>query len=77
METEIIKNIVAEVMKLDPNEVTLGTTFVEDLGADSLDICRIIMNVEEKFSVILPKDSIYTVSTVGDIIEKIKKIKKA
>ena len=77
METELIKNIVAEVMKLDPNEVTDSTTFVEDLGADSLDICRIIMNVEEKFCVILPKDSIYTVSTVGDIIAKIKKIKKA
>ena len=77
METEIIKNIVAEVMKLDPNEVEDTTTFVEDLGADSLDICRIIMNFEEKFCVILPKDSIYAVSTVGDIIEKIKKIKKA
>ena len=77
METEIIKNIVAEVMKLDPNEVSDSTTFVEDLGADSLDICRIIMNVEEKFCVILPKDSIYAVSTVGDIIAKIKKIKKA
>ena len=77
MELDLLKKIVSEVMKVDPNEVEDTTTFVEDLGADSLDICRIIMNVEEKFCVILPKDSIYAVSTVGDIIEKIKKIKKA
>lgn len=72
MEIEVIKQIVADVMKVDIREIGDDTTFVNDLGADSLDIFRMIMNVEEKFSIILPKDSITRINTVGDVIEIIK-----
>lgn len=72
MEIEVIKQIVADVMKVDVREIGDDTTFVNDLGADSLDIFRMIMNVEEKFSIILPKDSITRINTVGDVIEIIK-----
>lgn len=72
MEIEVIKQIVADVMKVDIREIGDDTTFVNDLGADSLDIFRMIMNVEEKFSIILPKDSITRINSVGDVIEIIK-----
>lgn len=72
MEIEVIKQIVADVMKVDIREISDSTTFVNDLGADSLDIFRIIMNIEEKFSLILPKDTISRINSVGDVIEIIK-----
>lgn len=74
MEIDIIKEIVASVTKVDIKELTLETTFVMDLGADSLDIMRIIMNIEEQFSITLPKDSIRRVVTLEDLIELIKAI---
>lgn len=72
MEFEIIRKIVAEVMKLDPKEVSGDTTFIEDLGADSLDVCRIIMNVQEEFAIVLPRESIYTVNSVNGCLELIR-----
>ena len=47
MEFEKLQNIIAEVLNIDPDEITMETTFVEDLGADSLDIFQIIMGIEE------------------------------
>ena len=56
MEEEILRQIIAEVMKVDPREIDEDTTLIEDLGADSLDIMRIIINIEERFSLKLPGD---------------------
>lgn len=75
MELDILKNIVAGVMKVDTKELTLSTTYVEDLGADSLDIARIIMEIEDKFSIILPKDSVYNVANIDDTLSLIKNFK--
>ena len=77
MEEEILKQIIAEVMKVDPREIDEETTFVEDLGADSLDIMRIIINIEERFSLKLPEGAVNKLFTLGDAIEMIKKVKKA
>ena len=77
MEEEILKQIIAEVMKVDPREIDMDTTFVEDLGADSLDIMRIVINIEERFSLKLPEGSVNRLFTLGDAIEMIKKVKKA
>lgn len=77
MELEEVKRIVSEVMKVDPKELSRKTTFVEDLGADSLDICRILMNVEEAFLIKLPEKSISSVVTIEDVLTLIRKIKKA
>ena len=77
MEEEILKQIIAEVMKVDPREIDDKTTFVEDLGADSLDIMRIIINIEERFSLKLPEGSVARLDSMTDAIEMIKKVKKA
>ncbi len=77
METEQLIMIVSKVMKVDPKEVNLNTTFIEDLGADSLDIMRIVLNTEEQFNIKLPKDAVYSINTVLDALNIIKKIKKA
>ncbi len=77
MEIELLKKIISEVMKVDPDELSLETTFVDDLGADSLDIMRIVMNIEEEFSIKLPDDCIYNIQNVEDALNLIDKIKKA
>lgn len=75
MEFELVKKIVAEVMKVDVKEVTSDTTFVDDLGADSLDLMRIVMNVEEQFSIKLNPKCIYDINKVSDLLSLIKKVK--
>lgn len=75
MEKDIITKIVAQVMKVDVREVTGNTTFINDLGADSLDVMRIVMNIEEEFGINLPKESIYEINTVDDAIKLIHSIR--
>jgi len=72
MEFEKIKKIIAEVLNVDEDEVTLDTKFGDDLGADSLDIFQIVMGIEEAFDIeIAPEDS-ENIVTVGDAVEQIK-----
>lgn len=52
----------------------MDTTFVEDLGADSLDIFQIIMGIEEEFDIEMPNEDVEHIVTVGDAVEEIKKI---
>ena len=49
MEFEKLKKIIVEVLNVDENEITMDTTFIDDLGADSLDVFQIIMGLEEEF----------------------------
>ena len=51
MEFEKLAKIIAEVLNVDANEITLDTTFVDELGADSLDVFQIIMGIEEEFDI--------------------------
>ena len=51
MEFEKLKKIIAEVLNVDPDEITMETTFQDDLGADSLDVYQIIMGIEEEFDI--------------------------
>ena len=67
MEFDKIKNIISEV------EITMETTFVDDLGADSLDIFQIIMAIEEEFEIEIPTEEAEKITTVGDAVEQIKK----
>ena len=75
MEFEIMRQIVADVLKVDPKEVKEITTFVDDLGADSLDLMRILLLMQEKFNVVLPKNCIYKMECVGDSVEMVKEAK--
>ena len=73
MEFEKIKAIIAEVLNVDENEITMETTFTDDLGADSLDVFQIIMGIEEEFDIEIPNEEAEKIVTVGDAVEQIKK----
>jgi len=72
MELEKLKKIIAEVLNVDEEEITPDTKFVDDLGADSLDVFQIIMGIEEEFDVEIATEDAEDIVTVGDAIEKIK-----
>ncbi len=72
MEFEKLQEIIAEVLNVDAEDITLNTTFVDDLGADSLDIFQIIMGIEEEFGIEIPNDAAENIATVGDAVEQIK-----
>lgn len=72
MEFEKLQEIIADVLNVDPNEVTIETTFTDDLGADSLDVFQIIMGLEEEFDIEIPNEQAEKIVTVGDAVEQIK-----
>ena len=72
MEFEKLKKIIAEVLNVDPDEITMETTFQDDLGADSLDVYLIIMGIEEEFDIEIPAETAEQVTTVEDAVEMIK-----
>ena len=72
MEFEKLQEIIAEVLNVDPEEITMDATFVDDLGADSLDIFQIIMGIEEEFDIEIPNEAAEQIVTVGDAVEQIK-----
>ena len=72
MELEKLKAIIADVMNIDEALVTMETTFVDDLGADSLDVFQIIMGIEEEYDIELENDKVEQIQTVGDAVEAIR-----
>lgn len=74
MEFEKLKVIIAEVLNVDTEEISFDTTFVEDLGADSLDVFQIITGIEEEFDIEISNDDAEQIVTVGDAVEQVKKI---
>lgn len=72
MEFEKLKKVIAEVLNVDEAEITMDTTFEDDLGADSLDIFQIIMGIEEAFDIEIDNDDAEKIVTVGDAVEQIK-----
>ena len=73
MECEKLKAIIVEVLNVDENEVSMESTFIDDLGADSLDVFQIIMGIEEEFDIEIPNEEAEKIVTVGDAVEAIKK----
>ena len=72
MEFEKLKQIIVEVLNVDENEITVDTTFIDDLGADSLDVFQIIMGLEEEFDIEIPNEQAEKIVTVADAVEQIK-----
>ena len=70
-----VKAIVVEQLGVDEAEVTIDSTFIDDLGADSLDIVELIMAFEEEFNVEIPDDVAETIKTVKDTVEYIDSAK--
>ena len=73
MEFEKLRDIIVEVLNVDETEVTMESTFIADLGADSLDVFQIIMGIEEEFDIEIPNEEAEKIVTVGDAVEQIKK----
>ncbi len=72
MEFEKLKKVIAEVLSVDPDEITMDTTFTDDLGADSLDVFQIIMGIEEEFDIEIPAEKAESITTVEEAVEMIK-----
>lgn len=72
MEFEKLKKVIADVLNVDPDEITMDTTFVDDLGADSLDVFQIILGIEEEFDIEIPAEKAEKISTVEEAVELIK-----
>ncbi|NLZ83837.1 MAG: acyl carrier protein [Clostridiales bacterium] len=72
MEFEKIQKIISEVLNVDKDDITMNSTFVDDLGADSLDIFQIIMGIEEEFDVEIANEDAENIVTVADAVEQIK-----
>lgn len=72
MELEKLKKVIAEVLNVDPEEITPESTFVDDLGADSLDVYQIIMGIEEEFDIEIAPEKAEKINTVGEAVELIK-----
>ncbi len=72
MEFEKLQKIIAEVLNVDKDEISMDSTFVDDLGADSLDIFQIIMGIEEEFDIEIANDEAENIVTVRDAVEQIK-----
>lgn len=68
MEERIIA-IIAEVLNIDGSIITPENNFREDLGADSLDVLDILLNIENEFNIMLPTDDVNSVITVKDLLE--------
>ncbi|MBQ2642205.1 MAG: acyl carrier protein [Eubacterium sp.] len=73
MELERLIKAIADVLELDPSTITADSKFVDDLGADSLDVLEIIMSIEDEFGIKVSTDDAQDIVTVQDAYEKIKK----
>lgn len=67
-----MREVIADVLNVDPNEITLETTFMEDLGADSLDVFQIVMGIEEAYEIEIPAEKAEHITTVGEAVALIK-----
>ena len=72
MEFEKLQKIIAEVLNLSEEEIRPDSTFVDDLGADSLDVFQIIMGIEEEFDIEIDQEEAEKIVSVGDAVEEIK-----
>ncbi|MBQ2987063.1 MAG: acyl carrier protein [Tyzzerella sp.] len=72
MEFEKLKEIIVDVLNVGEEDVKMESTFVDDLGADSLDIFQIIMGIEEAFDIEIENEDAEKIVTVGDAVEQIK-----
>ncbi len=68
---ERVKEIVAEQLSADIEKITPETSFINDLGADSLDTVELVMSLEEEFDIEIPDDAAEKIQTVGQAIEHI------
>ncbi|MBQ2671010.1 MAG: acyl carrier protein [Clostridia bacterium] len=71
-EFERVKAVIVDQLSVEADEVTLESSFVDDLGADSLDVVELIMGLETEFDIEIPDEEAEKISTVGDAVDYIK-----
>ena len=76
MEYEKLKQIIAEVLNIEAEEIDEDSKFIDDLGADSLDVFQIIMGIEEEFDIEVPQEMAEGIVTVGDAANAISELVK-
>ncbi len=76
MELEKLRQVIAAVLNVDPREITEESTFLNDLGADSLDVFQMVLRLEDELDISLDPDKVQAVTTVGQAVELIRKTKE-
>ncbi|TDT61609.1 acyl carrier protein [Fonticella tunisiensis] len=69
---EKVKERISDILGVDPDDITMESSFIDDLGADSLDIVELIMALEEEFDIEIPDEEAEKIQTVGDVVDYIK-----
>ncbi len=69
---EKVKEIIVEQLGVTETSITMDASFIDDLGADSLDIVELIMALEEEFDTEIPDSDAEKISTIGDVVDYIK-----
>ena len=69
---EKVREILCDQLDIDPDEITLDTDIVNDLGADSLDLVDFVMSLEDEFDKEIPDEDVESIKTVGDIVSYIE-----
>ncbi len=75
MEFQILQKVIAQILSVDPSEIRPETTFVDDLGADSLDVYQIVMGIEEEFDIELSAQDVEKINTIEEAVRLIKQSK--
>ena len=71
---EKVKGVIVEQLGVAEGNITMKASFIDDLGADSLDVLEIIMSIEDEFNIKIPTNGAENIVTVGDAFEAIKKV---
>ena len=69
---EKVKDIIIDQLNVDEDEVTMDASFIDTLGADSLDLVELVIAMEEEFEMSIPEEDIDKISTVGDVVDYIE-----
>lgn len=69
---DVVKEVVVEELSCNADEISENSKFVEDLGADSLDVVELVMALEEKFDIEIPDSDAEAIATVGDAVKYIE-----
>ena len=69
---EKVRELLSEQLEIDPDEITLDTDIVNDLGADSLDLVDFVMSLEDEFDKEIPDEDVEGIKTIGDIVSYIE-----
>ncbi len=72
MVLEKVKQLIAEQMDIDASTITPDSDIIKDLGADSLDIVEMLMNLESEWGVVIDDDDVPTLHTIGDVVKYIE-----